>query len=173
VAKAVNPNTTMGFQDVLQGVSCAPGATAPPMCVAVGAVGKLSGSTVLTTGFSESWNGATWASQAVTWPAGQHSTLYSVACPTSTSCFAVGGIGAYATYNDGHAAAQSWNGAAWTFATLPTAAGGVGSVLFGVQCLPTTLPTCAAAGEVGPYTTPGHALTGFWSGTAWKLVTTA
>jgi hypothetical protein len=173
VAKTVNPGTAAGDQDVLQSVSCAPGATAPPTCVAVGALGVPSGKNIFTTGFSEAWNGTTWSPQTVTWPAGQHSILYSVACPTSTDCVAVGGTGAYATYNDGHAAAQAWNGATWSLATLPPAVGGIGSVLFGVQCLPTATPTCAAAGEVGPYTTPGHALTGFWSGTAWKLVTTA
>jgi hypothetical protein len=168
-----NPNTAAGYQDVLQSVSCAPGATAPPMCVAVGTVGKQSGKIFYATGFSEAWNGTAWSSQAVSWPSGSHSVLYGVSCPSTQECVAVGGTGVYATYNDGTKAAQVWNGTSWSLATLPAASGGVGSVLFGVQCLPATTPTCAAAGEVGPYTTPGHALTGFWNGTTWKLVTTA
>jgi len=173
LSTAASPNTAAGFQDVLQGVSCAPGATAPPMCVAVGTVGKQSGKLFPATGFSEAWNGTAWSLQTVTWPSGSHSVLYGVSCPTTQECVAVGGTGVYATYNDGTKAAQVWNGTSWSLATLPTASGGIGSVLFGVQCLPTTTPSCAVGGEVGPYTTPGHALTGFWNGTSWKLVTTA
>jgi hypothetical protein len=167
-----NPNTAAGYQDVLQSVSCAPSSTTP-MCVAVGTVGKQSGKVFYATGFGEAWNGATWSPQTLTWPSGSHSVLYGVSCPSTTECVAVGGTGVYAAYNDGTKAAQVWNGANWSLATLPAASGGVGSVFYGVQCLPATTPSCAAAGEVGPYTTPGHALTGFWSGTAWKLVTTA
>jgi hypothetical protein len=167
-----NPNTAAGYQDVLQSVSCAL-STTNPVCMAVGTVGKQSGKVFYASGFGESFNGATWSPQTITWPSGSHSVLYSVSCPSATECVAVGGTGVYAAYNDGTKAAQVWNGASWSLATLPAASGGVGSVFYAVQCLPATTPSCVAAGEVGPYTTPGHALSGFWSGTTWKLVTTA
>jgi hypothetical protein len=142
----------------------------PSRCVAVGDYGKASGNTFLMTSFTESWNGMTWSAQAAA-SAGGHSALYAVSCPSLTSCVAAGGTGAYTTYNDGHAMAQSWNGGGWSLATLPTASGGVGSVLFGATCVSPAY--CVAVGEVGPVKNAGHALSAVWNGATWRLVTTA
>ncbi len=168
--KATNASTAKGDQDVLQSVSC-PSVT---RCEAVGTAGAPSGKKIYTTGYAEGWNGSTWSPQKASSPAGTHSALFAVACPTAEYCLAVGGIGPYATYNDGHIAAEVWTGSAtWSSTKMPTASGGIGSLFYGDSCLAGPAVNCIAAGEVGPVSSAGHGLSGFWKGTTWKLATTA
>jgi hypothetical protein len=167
----VVPSATIaqGDQDVLQSVSCA----SATRCEAVGTAGAPSGKNVYTTGYAEGWSGSAWSVQKVSWPAGTHSGLFAVACPSAGYCLAVGGIGAYTTYNDGHIAAERWTGSSWSGITMPTASGGTGSVFYGDTCLAGSAVNCIAAGEVGPARNAGHGLSGFWGGSSWKLITTA
>jgi hypothetical protein len=168
----VVPSATVakGDQDVLQSVSCA----SATRCEAVGTAGAPSGKNIYTTGYAEGWNGSAWSVQKTSWPAGSHSGLFSVACPTTAYCLAVGGIGSYATYNDGHIAANVWTSSAgWTGVKMPTASGGTGSVFYGDSCVAGSTVNCVAAGEVGPAKSAGHGLSGFWNGASWKLITTA
>jgi hypothetical protein len=168
----VVPSATVakGDQDVLQSVSCA----SSTRCEAVGTAGAPSGKYVYTTGYAEGWNGSAWSVQQVSWPAGSHSGLFSVACPSAGYCLAVGGIGPYTTYNDGHIAAEQWTGSStWSGIKMPTASGGTGSVFYGDSCLAGSTVNCVAAGEVGPAKNAEHGLSGLWTGTSWRLITTA
>jgi hypothetical protein len=168
--KAPSATTAAGDQDVLQSVACA----SATLCEAVGTAGAPSGKNFYTTGYAEGWNGSTWSLQGVSWPAGSHSALFSVACPSTGYCLAVGGIGPYTTYNGGHIAAEKWTGSTtWSGIAMPTASGGTGSVFYGNTCLAGSAVNCIAAGEVGPAKNAGHGLSGFWNGTAWKLITTS
>jgi len=167
---APSATTATGDQDVLQSVSCA----SASLCEAVGTSGVPSGKNILSTGYAEGWNGSAWSLQKVSWPAGSHSSLFSVACPTAGYCLAVGGIGSYTTYNGGHIAAEKWTGSStWSGIVMPTASGGTGSVFYGNTCLAGSTVNCIAAGEVGPASNAGHGLSGFWNGAAWKLITTS
>lgn len=167
---APSAGTASGDQNVLQSVSCA----SVTGCEAVGSTGAPSGKNFYTTGYAEGWNGSAWSMQKASWPAGSHSALNSVACPSTAYCLAVGGIGAYSTYNDGHIAANAWSASSgWTDITMPAASGGTGSVFYGNTCLAGSTVSCIAAGDVGPAKAAGHGLSGFWNGTAWKLITTS
>ena len=167
---APSVSTQAGDQNVLQSVSCA----SASMCEAVGTAGAPSGKNFYTNGYAEGWNGSGWFLQKASWPAGSHSAFYSVDCPSASYCLAVGGIGPYSTYNNGHIAANVWTGSpSWTGLTLPTASGGTGSVFYGNTCLAGSTVNCIAAGEVGPAKNAGHGLSGFFNGAAWKLITTS
>ena len=167
---APSASTHSGDQNVLQSVSCA----SASRCEAVGTLGVPTGKNILDTGYADGWNGSAWSAQKVSWPAGTHSVLFSVACPTASYCLTVGGLGQYTTYNQGHIAAQEWTGSStWSGVRMPAASGGTGSVFYGNTCLAGSAVNCIAAGEVGPAKNAGHGLSGFWNGTTWKLITTA
>lgn len=86
------------------------------------------------------YNGTAWASQTFFRPAGALGTsLSSVVCPSSTSCYAVG------TYIDASGVSQplsaSWNGTTWSQLTVPTVAGSTGTGLSAIACTSTTVCT--------------------------------
>jgi hypothetical protein len=98
--------------------------------------------------FIEHWNGSAWSIVASpTSPAGVLRSLNSVACASSTACFAVGANGAKAMI-------ERWNGSTWT-----DVAGVTGSTGFAdVSCPSAT--TCFAVGDVVER----------WNGTTWSVV---
>jgi hypothetical protein len=119
----------------------------------------------------ERWNGTSWSTVASPSPAVGDTHLRSVACPSATSCIAVGytfvdgfPIGTAATW------VEHWNGTSWSTVASPNK-GGIVSALFGVRC---TSPTaCIAVGEympIGTYTYPAP-LVERWNGTAWSFGT--
>lgn len=133
--------------------------TAPTACIAVGTLGGF-GNTFFT--LAEKWNGISWTVQTTPNPLGtQGATLDAVACPSTTSCVAVG------TYSDGitplRTLVEAWNGVSWSIVPSPTPIGS-GSLLVGVAC--TSSRACVAVG-VG-----AGAFAESWTGTEWVIVNT-
>jgi hypothetical protein len=111
----------------------------------------------------------------VTVPArkGFMSQLDGVSCGSAARCAAVGVIAAIGSEQTSHALALSYDGRRWTQASVPALHKGRGTSAFnGVSCASASF--CVAVGERGG---PGGnlfsnaALTGFWNGKSWKLVT--
>ena len=158
------PALPAGFHGhVLAGVSC----VSPKSCVAVGQEGKPSEEIAV----SELWNGKAWSYVKVAWPKGvKNATFDNVYCLSAAHCVAVGatGLNPVANYPTGRAAAAVWNGKAWKAQSVPAPAKGKFSVFYGLYC---QKAFCAAAGQTGPSDTPsGTSLTGFTTGSTWKLV---
>jgi hypothetical protein len=122
------------------------------------------------TAFTEIWNGKTWRTAKVAWPAATtDSFLIGVSCYGAHSC---GGVGFTATGTitnaDGHPAAASYNGTSSALQTTPVPAKGRTTVLTDVKCL--SAVKCVAVGETGPSTASHPAtMTGVWNGKTWKF----
>ena len=111
----------------------------------------------------EQWNGSTWSIVPnPKTPGFTKSSLSGVACPASTSCYAVG-------YMNGASAAsktfiEHWNGTAWSVVKSANPSGG--GRLSGIACL--TNASCVAVGlSNGPVS---KTLVERWNGTAWSVV---
>lgn len=126
----------------LYGVSC----SAAAACTAVGSSiqgGHRSGAPLAAT-LAESWNGTAWSIQPTPNPAGTGGgldVLNSVSCLSAASCAAVGSANAGGSQGAG-TLGETWNGTAWTLATIP----GLGSSynsLAGVSC---AAAACLAVG---------------------------
>jgi hypothetical protein len=92
--------------------------------------------------------------------------LAGVACPTSSTCFAVG-------WYDGPPAGkmiQRWNGKKWTIAAAPNPSGVVSSSLSGVSCVSTV--SCVAVGQYNTQTAT-KTMVVRWDGHTWTLQTGA
>jgi len=97
------PASTDGYIGALASVACSNTAS----CTSVGNVGPPEESTPLV----EQWDGATWS--AVTVPAAPGSSdLRSVACPSTTVCFAVGA--ANGDTFEGRPLIEQWDGTSWS-----------------------------------------------------------
>ena len=116
-------------------------------------------------GFTELWNGKSWAADKVPAPKGP-AALYGVSCRADESCGVGGGAGPSAATK---ATALSYNGKGWTAQNVPGPAAGRSSDFFGVNCLRAN--QCVAFGETvslrPPIVTP---LGGLWNGSSWRLV---
>ncbi|HMD91168.1 MAG TPA: hypothetical protein VKG80_00850, partial [Trebonia sp.] len=124
--------------------------------------------------FSEIWNGTSWRDAAVPLPGGgtNSSDLSGVSCAAVNRCVAVGDIELYPLkgVSTERAAAVTWNGKAWTVTGVPSPGKGNASLFQDVTCLSAT--DCVAVGQAGPAGLPnGTALSGFWNGKRWRLVT--
>jgi hypothetical protein len=148
---------------VLAGVSC----LSPTSCVAVGEEGKPSDLIAV----SEIWNGKAWRYVNVAWPKGVKNAHFNdVHCLSAAHCVAVGatGLNPLSNYPTGRAAAAVWNGKAWKAESVPAPAKGKFSVFYGLSCQKSF---CAAVGQTGPSDTPsGTSLSGFTTGSSWRLV---
>jgi hypothetical protein len=85
-----------------------------------------------------------------------------VACPSMTSCIAVGA-------SDGTsrpALAEQWNGTTWTIQPTPLPTGATLSQLLGVAC--TSAASCTAVG-LSYDGTNYHTLAEYWNGTSWLI----
>jgi hypothetical protein len=112
-------------------------------------------------GFTELWNGKSWAADKVAPPKGG-AELYGVSCRADTSCVAVGSAGPSAATK---ATALAYNGKKWTAQTVP----GPSSDFFAVNCLRAT--QCVAIGAtVSARPSTVAPLGGVWSGSSWRLV---
>jgi len=127
------------------------------------AVGVFIGGTA--TGFTEVWNGRAWSVVIVRWPKGtRDSILNGVSCAAG-KCVAAGEL---VTTTTDQAATLSYNGKAWAMTNFPAPAKGDVSLLSGVSCTGTA---CVADGNSGSASGPqSAALTGFWNGKSWKVV---
>ncbi len=151
-----SPNPAGSPSSILESISC-PTAAAGSLCTAVGeSTGTSAGQTLV-----ETWNGSSWTVVPSPNPLGaSSSTLWSVSCPTTVSCTAVGDS-TNATTN--LALIEAWNGNSWSVVTSPTPAGATGSVLYGVSCVNET--SCEAVG--GSWVGSNYStLTESWNGTA-------
>jgi len=127
---------------LLTSVSC----VSATSCVTVG---NATSSASQAEPFASVWNGATWATTALS------GTIYphAVSCTSASACTVVGD-------SSSGALAQRWNGHAWTVQHPAAPSGGTAVRLNGVSCRPAT--ACLA---VGSYTSGGHQVTlsEFWS----------
>jgi hypothetical protein len=91
--------------------------------------------------------------------------LTSVACPSTTSCFAVG---SYDVGSNTRPLTEHWNGVAWSVTNAPTPNDATVAMLNGVACPSTT--SCFA---VGKYTIGflDRSLVEHWNGLHWSIMT--
>ena len=142
-----------GFQDVLDGVSCA----SVNFCVAVGSAGTGNASGFA---YADVWNGSAWSRQAVPAPTGsQFSNLDSVSCTARTACMAVGTYTNSAFDEVGYS--EQWNGTAYSTQSIPLP-GGAQDSLSSVSC--TSATACVA---IGDFSVSGG-LVEVWNGTGWS-----
>lgn len=148
----------------LTSVACT--ATATTSCEAAGYY-DLSG-TSESRPLVEAWNGTAWSLQTTPNPSGAIETsLLGIACTSSTSCVAVG-----ADVNGSLQElplAETWNGTAWSVASVPSPAGSSAVVLTGVSCSGTS---CQAVGSYDNSSSVQVTLAEHWNGTAWSIEST-
>jgi hypothetical protein len=143
-------------------------------CWAVG----LAGSTVSqTVNQALHWNGTRWSPVATPDPGGTSANdvngLFSIRCPASGTCLAVGSYGTFTGPAISLNQSLLWNGTTWTQVTTPnpgpTTTDGDTNTLLGLAC--TSSSNCWAAGTYGPFQgTFNQAL--HWDGATWSLVAT-
>jgi hypothetical protein len=132
-------------------VSCTP----TGWCAAVNSAGSAAG----TIG-TKIWNGNAWRSVAAPEPAGATSaTLAAVSCRSKSACTAVGN--SVATAGQATPLIESWDGASWHIATVPSPSGTTVE-LDGVSCPTNT--SCIAVGHADSHTIAEH-----WNGTSWSI----
>jgi hypothetical protein len=163
--KAPTPAGTGLF---IAGVSCA----SAKSCAAVGSAGPPIVQAA-NASFAELWNGKAWSVASVPRPRGLGTNLYGISCGSPASCVAVGVAATDGSEGTSHPLADSYDGRSWTTASMPALHKGRGNGQFqGVSCVSAVF--CVAVGEGGG--SGGNffsnaALTGFWNGKSWKLVT--
>jgi hypothetical protein len=153
---------TLGDDAALFGVSC----TSPQFCQAVGGYhwgSGLNGFPAFYTALVETWNGTVWTAHQ---PLGTYVTanywLYSVDCPATNACTAVGANTEPTTDYVHSAFAVRWNGSTWTKQSV-----GAGAALVGVSCPTTT--SCEAVGDFQdlPGTDYAQQAAFGWDGNSW------
>jgi hypothetical protein len=150
-----------------QAVSAPPGAgfgavscPAAQSCVAVGAQDTGPNNTTAT--LAEAWNGTSWTVQP-TPPAGKHAALFSVSCPTSSDCVAVGGN--FISLNSGSTVViERWNGTSWAVQKSPQLPSKDEPRFFSVSCA--TASSCTAMGNYFA-SNQTKLLVEHWNGTSW------
>ena len=141
-----SPDPAGAIDAELNAVACA----SDTDCFAVGWAGSERG-ILGGTSLVKRWDGTTWSVVAVPNSLG---TLEGIACPSATSCFAIGG----------NAGALRWDGAAWSLLSSPAA--GFDSALKGIAC--SSASNCFAVGVNGAE--PNQTLIEHWDGTTWTIV---
>jgi hypothetical protein len=157
IQRTPNPGGAAGVQ--LNGVSC----PAIRACTAVGYYANSDQMQART--LAERWNGTKWTVQATANPtAGSEFGLYSVSCPSTTACTAVGDFfhGTFVTL------AEQWNGARWTLQATPN--GTQESSLTGISCSSAT--ACTAVGAFANSSFLYQTLAERWTGTRWTIQST-
>jgi len=146
----------------LDAVSC----TSASACTAVGGrlepAGKPEGT------LAERWNGRRWRIQATPrLPGKAVKLLTGVACPSRSSCLAVGGEFDPATGDPLGTLAERWNGRTWRIVpTFKPAPHGRGAFLNGVAC--SSASACTAVGNQ----TLARTLAERWNGRRWHVQAT-
>jgi hypothetical protein len=151
------------FVSAITGVSCVSAKT----CTAVGATSAAGRSFAV-----GSWNGRVWSVASVAGPKGYQNQLDGVSCVPAAGCVAVGVSSTNGRQQTSHALAVSSHGRSWTRARVPALPKGGTSAFNGVSCVSATW--CVAVGEgggPGGQLFSGAALTAFWNGKSWRLVT--
>ena len=118
----------------------------------------------------EEWDGTHGSVVAIPEPTGATgSELGGVACPSATSCLAVGD----ATLPSGHETLfGQWNGTSWSITPSPDPPGVTSLTFSGLACVSTT--DCFAVGStiVDPHVRTSNTLVEHWDGTSWSVMTT-
>ena len=155
------PSPSGATEPAFADVSC-PSATS---CFAVGSDSNAV-STVSQT-LTEHWNGSTWAVQAAPSLSGSLSAdLSGIACPSATSCIAVG------QNTNGSdlslALAEHWNGSTWTKQTVPAPSdAAAGTDLSRISC--TSVTSCTAVGYKLINAGTQEPLAEHWNGSTWTI----
>jgi hypothetical protein len=158
------PNPAGATAPALYGVVC-PSATS---CFAVGT--DSNAVTTISQTLAEHWNGSTWTVQATPKLSGSlDADLSAVACPSATSCIAVG-----QNTNSSDLAvalAEHWNGSTWATQTVPNPSdAAAGSNLSGISC--TSATSCTAVGYQLVNGGEQKPLAEHWNGSSWKIQAT-
>jgi Ser-Thr-rich glycosyl-phosphatidyl-inositol-anchored membrane family len=148
ISSSPNPGV---ISNELNGVKC----TSSTSCMAVG--DYFNASNVDQT-LIERWNGSTWAVVASPNRGTMQNTLMSIACPSTTSCVAVGF--SLTTSNVPQTLVETWNGSTWAIVASPNPSSS-SNILSGVVCTSST--SCTA---VGAYTSAGASQTLVETGSA-------
>jgi hypothetical protein len=113
----------------------------------------------------EHWNGSTWTIRAAAIPAQNLSQLDAIACPSATSCVAVG-YSQKNFYEHESIVVERWNGTSWKLQSTPSG-GYDSSHLLDITCA--SISDCNAAGA--GHSPQGHtdAIVEHWNGTGWSL----
>jgi hypothetical protein len=153
------PNPSNATVSGLDAVSCGSGTT----CTAVGGYNNNTSGDEET--LAESWDGSTWAVQAIPSPSGApDAELDGVSCVSAVRCTAVGW---YITSAQSEVPlAERWNGSTWVVRATPSPAGSTGVSLSAVSC--TQASSCTA---VGGYSSGGTGvpLAEYWNGSTWTI----
>ena len=156
------------FVSAITGVSCVSAKT----CTAIGTTSGAAGQPYGQSFAVGSWNGRVWSVASVAGPKGYQNQLDGVSCVPAASCVAVGVSSTNGRQQTSHALAVSYHGRSWTRARVPALPKGGTSAFNGVSCVSATW--CVAVGEgggPGGQLFSGAALTAFWNGKSWRLVT--
>ena len=156
------PPVTVNSQGQLASVACA----TVTRCFGVGVYLPAQGPTNKT--LIEQWNGSAWTVVASPNPARPRvSQLFGIACPTSTSCFAVGSAFSHTLVRK--TLVEHWDGHAWSIVPSPNAA--QSSTLLHVSCVSDS--SCFAVGWSIVNSSLTKTLVERWNGTAWSVVASA
>gem|GEM_PF-2232693 len=93
-----------------------------------------------------------------------HNSLTGIACPSSTSCIAVGSAD---SGSDSQTLVESWNGASWSVVASPNVASAA-NILSDVACVSSSF--CVAVGNTAVGATD-QTLVESWNGASWNIVT--
>ncbi|MGH9090223.1 MAG: hypothetical protein ACRDZR_02405 [Acidimicrobiales bacterium] len=131
------------------GVSCAN----PSVCTAVGYQANVTSTTgIVLSGLIEQWNGSAWTVAAT--PGSRPAVLLGVDCFGPTSCVATGTQESSTATLAALPLVETWNGATWTVAGLPSVAAATTTfatqALYGASCVAGA--RCVAVGENSPTT---------------------
>jgi Ser-Thr-rich glycosyl-phosphatidyl-inositol-anchored membrane family len=137
ISSSLNPGV---ITNELNGVKC----TSSTSCMAVG--DYYNASNVDQT-LVERWNGSTWAVVASPDQGTRQNYLSGIACPSATSCVAVGFFRNASSVPQ--TLVESWNGSTWAIVASPNPSGSSTS-LSGVAC-----PSSTSCTAVGAYTSSG------------------
>lgn len=157
------PTIPGSYITVLSGITCASASD----CWAVGSTSYyVNGGVPLEQTLIERWNGTGWSIIASPNTDSSHSNrLNSVACPTTSNCFAVGSY-----VNDTGQKEQlleHWDGASWVIIDSPDP-GTHGSELRGIVCPLAT--QCWTVGYFNNDNDLSRTLVEYWNGSLWSVV---
>ena len=140
----------------LSGVSC----SSASACTAVGASHAF---TPTATTLAERWDGTRWTIQATPNPPQGGGGLNGVACPSASTCTAVG-------ESNAGTLAERWDGTSWRIQPTPAPARAQSPFLNSVAC--TAPSACTAVGAANPFTPTPQTLAEHWDGTRWSIQAT-
>jgi hypothetical protein len=151
---AVEPTVTYPgsttIEPRLSGISCATASS----CVGVSAYGEQIGTgpegpVVVAKPLAVTWNGTSWSmTKLPSPPYSGDTTLSSVSCTSSTSCFAVG---MWMFGQVGQTLVEHWNGTSWSVVSSPNRFNATNNHLSSVSCLSDSNCFAAGGARIAPF----------------------